>query len=96
MTLDEKVDKIAKGLRNLCNDNGFRELQSLKLSLTIDGIIAISLIANIQTATRNPANIGPCREMAEEFARNLQKMVAEKVPSVEPIMTMGWDPDFDF
>lgn len=63
--------------------------------ISLDSVTAICIIVQIQLATRHPDNIGPSREVAEKFARQLQERVAAKVPEVAKLMELGWDPDFD-
>lgn len=45
------------------------------INLEINLTIACCIIGNIQLATRHPANVGPSRQIAEKFARELEKQI---------------------
>lgn len=62
---------------------------------SIDAATAICIIAQLQLATRHPANNGPSRDVAEKFARQLQQRVIAVCPESETILEMGWNPDCD-
>lgn len=61
-----------------------------------DPLTIMSLIANVQLATRHPLNNGDSRRIAEQTARELQRVLSEKIPEVSAILEMGWNPDLDY
>jgi hypothetical protein len=63
--------------------------------ISMDLTIAVCVIAQIQLAARHQANKGASREIAETFARELQRMVIEIAPENATILEMGWNRDFD-
>lgn len=65
------------------------------LTMQIDVITAMCVIAQIQLAARHPANNGSSRSIAERFARSLQAVVIRVWPEQEQLLEMGWNPDFD-
>ena len=64
-------------------------------TVDFDVLLACVLIAQIQLATRHPKNTGLGRQIAEEFARELQKRVIEVAPENAKVLEMGWNPTFD-
>lgn len=61
----------------------------------VDVITAMSVIGQLQLASRHHANNGESRKIAEKFARELQAMVADVAPENKELMEMGWNPAFD-
>lgn len=60
-----------------------------------DTLTAMCIISNIQLASRHPANNGPSIKIAISAAKEMQKSIAEKIPELNKIMEMGWNPEFD-
>ena len=52
------------------------------------------IAAQIQLACRHPANTGPSRQVAEQFARQILKVIAT-TPELKRVAEMGWNPQFD-
>lgn len=65
------------------------------ISIVIDGITALTVLSQLQLATRHPKNTGPGRKQAEVFARELQKRIEQIMPEHSALMQMGWDQNFD-
>lgn len=59
------------------------------ITIEIDCVVAMAVIANIQLATRHLENIGASRQLAEQFARELQKSVVQRYPSHGPLLELG-------
>jgi hypothetical protein len=83
----ESIDKKAP----LTDD----ELLKTDFGITLDVLSALSVIGTIQLASRHPNYTGPSRAVAIAFALELQEKVAEIAPSMEVILSMGWNPAFD-
>lgn len=74
---------------------GFNLSNQYVATIDFDVITAMCIIAQLQLAFRHSRNIGPSREIAESFARWLQKKVIEIAPENATTLEMGWNPDFD-
>lgn len=66
-----------------------------EITLTMDCMVAMCLIGNIQLACRHSANTGPSRKIAENVARHLQEEVSKILPEQAALLEMGWNADFD-
>lgn len=71
------------------------ELFDATFDISIDGVTAVTLIGQLQLASRHPANNGPSVKYSIEFAKQLQTLVSEKFPNASAILEMGWDKDYD-
>lgn len=73
-----------------------KETMLQPVDMPINVIQAMCIIGNIQLATRHHKNIGESRQIAEQFARELQNKIAPLIDSNHAaIIQMGWDPNFD-
>lgn len=61
----------------------------------IDLATAVSVIHQIQMASRLPENYGIGSKFAGRFARELQAMVSKVSPEWGEVMEFGWEPDPD-
>ena len=64
-------------------------------SIDCDVITAMSVIGQLQLASRHPGNTGASRQIAEKFARDLQEMVIRVAPENAELIEMGWNPAND-
>lgn len=71
------------------------KLRRQPVILEIDGLTAMILIAQLQLALRNKKNSGPSSKVAHELARQLQFKIQGIDASVDLILEMGWNPDYD-
>jgi len=66
-----------------------------EISIEIDCVAGICIIAQIQLASRHPDNVGESKRMAEVFARHLQEKISEAMPDIATVLEMGWHLEFD-
>lgn len=76
-------------------DKTFPELAETNFSYDVDGVTLFSIIAQIQVASRHPANTGPSAALVRNWALDMQKVICEKFPDLAIIFDMGWNPDMD-
>lgn len=65
------------------------------ITIEVDLVTALCVIANIQLAGRHPENKGTPKLVGEKFARKLQARVAEVKPGMLTVMEAGWNPALD-
>lgn len=70
--------------------------QAEGIKIEVDPLTAVSIIANIQLATRHRENLGPSRQLAESFAKQLGLVVCGLRPDLADAIQAGWDPQYDF
>lgn len=73
----------------------FDALQKSMFSYDVDGVTLFAIIGQIQLASRHPANIGPSATLVQNWARDMQKAIAEVFPDLHIIIEMGWNPEMD-
>lgn len=60
-----------------------------------DPLTLISIISQIQVASRHPKNTGESQQVAMRAAKEMQKHLVEIIPELNTIIEMGFDPKFD-
>ena len=71
------------------------EIQKLPVNISIDGLTAFMLIAQLQLALRHPSNTGETADKVREIVVNLQNQLQTRSPDLKPILDKGWHPEFD-
>ena len=89
---EKSRDKIIEAGKQAWDFDG---MQSQSITVEIDCITAISIIGQLQLASRHPANNGLSQKEAEKFARLMQAAIAAKFPAMTELMELGWNPDYD-
>jgi len=65
-----------------------------RFTLSIRPVDAWVLLSQLQLALRHPQNTGPVSQMARQFARRLQSIVASH-GALAIVAERGWNPDYD-
>ena len=71
------------------------KLRNTEIVLNIDGELAIILVSQLQLALRHPVNNGPSSKSVKQFALMLQNKLRGIDASVDIVLEMGWNPDYD-
>lgn len=76
-------------------DDGTKIFNGPVITLQMDVLTAMCVIAQIQLAARHEANNGSSQTIAGKFARLLQRDVVRVWPDKEQLLEQGWNPQFD-
>lgn len=70
-------------------------LKNTMIPLDIDAMSIVIIIAQIQLSLRHPKNNGPGATEARKIAEHLQQLIAGIDSTIDAIIQMGWNRDFD-
>lgn len=65
------------------------------LQLELKPSTVLLLVAQLQLALRHPQNTGPSAVRMRELAHWLEEQIERLEPDLQPILELGWDPDYD-
>jgi hypothetical protein len=81
--------EVSKDIENV------KKLKDIPIHLTLDGLSAFTIIAQIQLALRHPKNRGESANAAREIARHLEEAIASVIPALGITLEKGWHPEND-
>jgi len=84
---DPLFEQFSEEFRNLCLDPQPIEFLLSKLQ-------AWALFSQLQLALRHPENKGATADVAEHFAKSIEKQVAV-TPALAEVAKRGWNPQHD-
>ncbi len=61
----------------------------------MDLITMMSVIGNIQLATRHPGNIGPSVNLATNAGKQMIELIRQQNKKLGETLDRGWNPKFD-